>query len=139
MTVQANSLAKFKSWRDWSNARSSASIINKSNQEMLFQMFKPTISAEKCGTELIEHTETVFLFRHTFGNNRVDLFHNMQVTGGNLYTAKKEFCFIQGVGESIACPVTPDFETLIRLPQDAAEPISYQQQLISLTLLHSKT
>ena len=133
MTVQANTLAKYPSWKDWFNARSSATIINKSNQEMLFQIFKHTISPEKCGMELIEHTETVFLFRHTFGTNRIELFHNMQVTGGNIYTAKKEFSFIQGVGEDNACPVTPDFDILVQLPQETAEPIPTATHLLNVT------
>jgi hypothetical protein len=44
MAVQASVLAKYKEWEDWfSNTRSSATIINKSNQEMLFQIFKSSV------------------------------------------------------------------------------------------------
>ena len=133
MTVQANSLAKYKSWKDWFNARNSATIINKSNQEMLFETFNSSISNEKCKRELEEHTETVFMFRQNFGTTRVDLFHNMQTTGGNLYTTKAESGFIPGIGEDTTCFMMPDYNSLTQIPQATAEPIPTAQQLLNMT------
>ena len=69
MAVQTNTLVRFTSWKDWFNSRPSATIINKSSQEKLFEIFNSENSIEQCRRELEEHCETVFLFRHNFGQN----------------------------------------------------------------------
>ena len=139
MTVLPNTLAKFTSWKDWFNSRSSATIINKSNQERLFEIFNSNISIEKCRQELEEHSETVFLFRHNFGSNRIDLFHNMTSLGGNLYTTTKDFGFIQGVGEDSSHFMTPDYDTLTLVPQEAAEPIPTASHLLNVSTIDEVT
>ena len=133
MTVLPNSLAKFTSWKEWYNSRSSATIINKSNQERLFEIFNSNTSIEKCRQELEEHSETVFLFRHNFGANRIDLFHNMTSSGGNLYTTKEEFGFIQGVDEDSSNFMTPDYDTLTLVPHEVADPIPTASHLLNVS------
>ena len=114
---------EFTSWKDWFNSQSSATDVNKSNQEKLFEMFNSATSIEKCRQELEEHSETVFLFCYNFRANRINLCHNMILSGGNLYMTKVEFGFIQGIREDSSHFMTLDYVTLTLVPHKVAEPI----------------
>ena len=133
MSIQAASATKYNSWKEWFNARESASTINKSYQEQLFKIFNSTVSNEKCKSEVEGHEETVFLYRQAFGESRINLFHHMSVVGGNLYNPKEEFGFIQGVEESATCIVTPDFDILIAITNDTAEAIPTRDHMLGVT------
>ena len=133
MAVQTNMLVRFTSWKDWFNSRSSATIINKSNQDKLFKIFNSECSVEQCRKELEDHCETVFLFCHNFGPNQVDLFHNMTTSGGNLYTTNKTFAFIKGVGKDSSNFMTPDYDILTDVPHDLATSIPTASHLLNVT------
>ena len=133
MAVHTNTLTRFTSWKDWFDSRNSSTIINKSNQEKLFEIFNSATSTDQCRKELEDHPETVFLFRHNFGPNRVDLFHNMSTSGGNLYTATKTCAFIQGVSQDSSNFMTPDYDTLTQTPHDYADPIPTTSHLLNVT------
>ena len=85
-----------KAWKDWFNAQESATTINKIAQERLFKIFDSSISVDRCKNEIEGHTETAFLFRQNFGQNRIGIFHHMKSVGGNIYVEKEDFGFILG-------------------------------------------
>ena len=133
MAAQLNVTNKVKSWKEWFNTRESAIIINKKAQEKLFKIFDSSITDDKCKSEIENHAETTFLFRQQFGTNRVGLFHNMKVVGGNIYVEKEEFGFIQGIEEAATCIMTPDFEILTQIPQADAQGVPTTTQLLTVT------
>lgn len=132
MSTQASSSTTYKSWKSWFNSRESATIINQANQERLFQIFNSTVSNEKCKNEVEGHEETVFLYRQSFGENRINTFHHMKVVGGNLYSPKEEFGFVQGVDESTTCIMTPDYDTLINVSNQNPEAIPKIDHLLAV-------
>jgi hypothetical protein len=133
MSIQENTVSTVSSWKDWFNTRDSSETINKSHQERLFKIFNSSVSNEKCRNEIEGHLETTFLFRQSFGSNRINIFHHMTVVGGNLYIEKEEFGFIQGVEESATCFMTPDYETLLQVPQETAIAIPTTSHLLAVS------
>ena len=138
MAIQTNTLVRFTSWKEWFDSHSSATIINKSNQEKIFEIFNSEYSVEQYRKELEEHCETVFLFCHNFGPNRIDLFHNMTTFGGNLYTTSESFAFIQGVSEDSSNLMTPDYDILTQVPHKLAISIPTSSHLLNVTSRQSK-
>ena len=133
MSIETNETVSHRSWKDWLNSRESAVSINQGHQERLFEIFNHSISTEKCRSELEGHGETVFLFRQSFGDRRVNLFHHMKKVGGTLYVAKEDFGFIQGVEEGATCFMTPDYDVLTRLPQDEQQAVPTAAHLLAVT------
>ena len=132
MSIQASSTTKYKSWKTWFNSRESATIINQANQERLFQIFNSTVSNEKCKNEVEGHEETVFLYKQSFGEHRINIFHHMKVIGGNLYSPREEFGFVQGIDESTTCIMTPDYDTLIAVSNQNPEGIPRIDNLLAV-------
>ena len=122
-----------KAWKDWFNAQESATTINKIAQERLFKIFDSSISVDRCKNEIEGHTETAFLFRQNFGQNRIGIFHHMKSVGGNIYVEKEDFGFILGIEELATCIMTPDHEILLGLPQDHPEPTPTTSHLLSVS------
>jgi hypothetical protein len=124
-----------KTWQDWFNSRGSGKIINKSNQEKLFSTFNLTISKLDCIKAIIQHEETVFLYKVNFGTNKVNMFHHLMSVGGTIYnTSPKDYGFIEGIGKSTSLTMTPDIEILCDTPAIMAPvPIPSTTQLLSVT------
>ena len=47
---------------------------------------------------LLEHDQTVFLFKQNMGGNKLNVFHHLKRFGGNIYDPEEQFGAIQGVG-----------------------------------------
>ena len=106
----------FASWQEWFDARDSATIINKSHQEELFKAFNADEDADKILEEIIQHEETVFLFKANFGAANVNLFHHLKKIGGTIYQPAIAYGLIQGVGKATSWIMTPDTELLSTKP-----------------------
>jgi hypothetical protein len=128
-----NTASKVKSWKDWFDTRDSLETINKSHQERLFKIFNSSVSNKECRNELERHHETTFLFRQSFGSHRINIFHHMTVVGGNLCIEKEEFGFIQGEDEWATCMITPDYETLLQIPQATVVAIPITSHLLRVS------
>ena len=132
MSVQSN--ASSKSWKEWLSSRKSSSFINKSHQEGLFKIFDYSINEEKCKSDLESHEETAFLFRQSFGTNRVSIFHHVKSIGRNsIYGETQEIGFIQGIEEGTTCFLTPDIDSLIVLPQEAPVPVPTMTHMLAVS------
>ena len=110
-TLTSNVAVETKSWKQWLLSRESNEIINKSHQERLFKMFNASVSNDNIEKSLKDHDELAFLFKQSFGDNKIGIFHHLTSIGGNFLVNKKDYAFIQGVEESASCFLTPDFET----------------------------
>ena len=109
--------AAIVNWIEWLDSRDSATFINQKAQEQLFQEFAPTITADECKRKLLDHHETLFLFKENFGN-RVNVFHHMIEIGSTVYEPSVQIGFIQGVGTEVASVMTPD-ATILCEPQSS--------------------
>ena len=103
------------SWMDWFNSRESAPKIDSGAKQALFKMFDATHSKLQIKTELLNHTETVFLFKQNFGKNKINIFHHLSSIGGNFYNLQEHFGAIQGIEEGTTSVVTPDMDQLLEI------------------------
>ena len=100
-------------WISWFDSRESAELINKSNQEKLFETFAASVSKSNCVYSILKHHETIYLHKVNFGSTTIGLFHHLVSVGGTLYDSNStSYGFIQGVGKHAASFVTPDFDIL---------------------------
>ena len=106
----------FTSWQEWFDTRDSASTINKTHQAELFDAFKADDDADKILNEIIQHEETVFLFKVNFGTANVNIFHHLKKIGGTIYLPTVSYGLIQGVGEATSWTMTPDTTLLSEKP-----------------------
>ena len=117
-----NTVTKAKdNWLKWFQARKSATIINKSNQEQLFKTFDCTVASDLAIATVMKHDEVTFLHKVNFGTKKVAIFHHLLETGGTLYDAGgKDYGFIQGVNDTTSTFLTPEVEVLGHVPSEAA-------------------
>ena len=103
------------SWMDWFNSRESAPKINSGAKQALFKIFDASHSKLQIKSELLKHTETVFLFKQNFGINKINIFHHLSSIGGNFYELQEHFGAIQGIKEGTTSVVTPDMDQLLEI------------------------
>ena len=82
--------AKIESWINWFDAQESSDLVNKSHQEALFKTFDASILEDECEKKLIESQEFIFLFRENFGDDKVNIFHHVNISGGSFYDSSKK-------------------------------------------------
>ena len=108
-------------WLQWFQQRKSATIINQSNQEQLFKTFDASVPSESMLATVMKHDEVTFLHKVNFGSKKVVIFHHLKETGGTLYdTSEKELGFIQGVHDNTSSFMTPEVDTLSKVPSATA-------------------
>ena len=103
------------SWMDWFNSRESAPKINSGAKQALFKIFDASHSKSQIKSELLKHTETVFIFKQNFGINKINIFHHLSLIGGNFYELQEHFGAIQGIEEGTTSVVTPDMDQLLEI------------------------
>ena len=86
------------SWKSWLASRQSNEFINNTSKARLFEAFNHTIPDDKCKQSLLDHDQTVFLFKQNLGNSKVNIFHHLPKEGGNLYVPEENLAAIQKVG-----------------------------------------
>jgi hypothetical protein len=64
---------------------------------------------------VIDHDETTYLHKASFGEGKVTIFHHLKAVGGTIYDVTgKDYGFIQGVGQATATFLKPDIDTLFK-------------------------
>ena len=99
---QTKSPAKEKSWIDWFESRPSSDVINKGAQEQLFKVFESSVTKDDCMAAVLNHQETVFLYKENFGTGRVALFHHFTKSGGTVYDGTTTYGFLFEVPPSMS-------------------------------------
>ena len=119
----------------WSNSdclhlSSGAVWLNASNIRA-FEVFNFTKSKEECKQSLLDHDQTVFLFRQNLGDSKVNIFHHLTKEGGNFYLPEENLGAIQGVGTGTTCIITPDIQTILALPVQQTQRVPSAKKLQS--------
>ena len=121
VTTTTKAAAAMTSWTTWFSSRDSASTINKTRQEALLIQFDHSHTEDSTLAAVIKHDEIAFLHRIAIGSKKLAVFHHLIEIGGTLYdSGTKEYGFIQGLGEEIAQPLTPDISALMKSPSAPA-------------------
>ena len=100
-------------WLEWFLTRGNAEDINRSSKRAIFEAFDSSKTEGEMKLALLHHQETAFLFKQNFGINKVNIFHHLNVVGGNFHQKRESFGFIQGVDEYVTTIVTPDIPQLL--------------------------
>ena len=79
-----------ESWLDWFVGRESSKVINKSNQEKLFENFNATVSKTDCIKAMVQYQETAHLQRESFGVRKINIFHQLIEVGDTLYNQNEK-------------------------------------------------
>ena len=133
-SVLTTDIITTKSWSDWFQSRESGLLIDQSNQERLFSTFNANVSKIDCIDAVSNHNETAFLSKASFGEGTVTVFHHLTSVGGTIYdTNAKSYGFIQGLGKSTANIMTPDMDTLFKLPEGAAVATPTPTQVLAVS------
>jgi len=111
----------FPSWKAWFNTRPSTKMINDNAKARLFSAFNHSVEKEACKRALLDHDQTVFLFKQNMGGNRLNMLHHLKQIGGNVYDPEEQFGAIQEVGEDTSCVITPDVNAILELPMIEGE------------------
>ena len=111
----------FPSWKAWFNTRPSSKMINNNAKARLFSPFNHSVEKEAYKRALLDHDQTVFLFNHIMGGNRLNMLHHLKQIGGNVYDPEEQFGAIQGVGEDTSCFITPDVNAILDMPMSKGE------------------
>ena len=107
--------ASITTWLDWFQSRESGTKINQAHQEKLFTTFNSTVSKSDSIEAVIDHDETAYLQKASFGVGNITIFHHLKAVGGTIYDPNaKDFGFIQGLGKETAIILKPDTETLFK-------------------------
>ena len=124
-----------KSWLDWFQSRDSGVLIDQSNQKHLFSTFNSSVSKIDCIDAIWKHNETAFLMKASFGEGTVTFFHYLTSVGGTIYdtTSGKNYGFIQGLGKSTVIAMTPEMDSLFKIPDGAAVPTPTPTQVLSVS------
>ena len=109
-------LSQMDSWKSWLASRQSNEFINNTSKDRLFEAFNHTTPDDKCKQSLLDHDQTVFLFKQNLGNSKVNIFHHLTKEGGNLYIPEENLAAIQGVGTGTTCIIISDIQTILALP-----------------------
>ena len=138
MTSTTIITTKTDSWLDWFKSRESGTTINQSNQEKLFSTFSSNISKIDCLNSVMQHGETSFLHKASFGERNVTIFHHLVSAGGTIYDSQgKAYGFIQGLGYSTASAMTPDIDTLFATSEEAALAVPSVTQILAVTSIEN--
>ena len=119
-------------WIKWYESKDISTSIDKKGQEELFIAFNLSISKEDCKKKLIDHQESLFLFKEIFGN-KLNMFHHVRVEGGTVYDSTVHTSFMQGVDKEFATPMTPDTDILFEKPAGAAIPVPTITNILQVT------
>ena len=76
-------LSEMDSWKSWLASRQSNNFVNNTSKARLFEVFNFTKSKEECKQSLLDHDQTVFLFRQNLEDSKVNIFHHLTKEGGN--------------------------------------------------------
>ena len=120
-------------WIQWVDSRESELLINKQHQEQLFNAFHSTLSNEECKRKILDHQETVFLFKENFGACKMNVFHHLKIVGGTVYDATVDIGFVQGVGQETSLTMTPDIDILCDKSGGAAVPVPTMTTIMGVT------
>jgi len=104
-----------KSWLEWFSTRESAPKINYEAKQALFKKFDASQRKTQIKTDLLRHSENVFLYKQNFGINKINLFHHLSSIGGSFYSPQEHFGAIQGIDEGITSVVTSDMTQLLEI------------------------
>ena len=121
---------KPKTWKEWFVTNSSNDIIDVGNKGKLFEEFNQGIDARECKRRLIEHDESLFLFKQNFGS-RINTFHHLSKIGGNFYNQTEIFGAIQGIDQDATSIITPDIDTLISIPSTKEEKVPKLEHILA--------
>ena len=101
-----NNNTSIDSWLDWFQSRDSYIVISQSDQEKLFMSFSPNILKINCIDAVMQHNETAFLQKASFGEMNITIFHHLVAAGGTIYDNHgKAYEFIQGLRSTTASPM----------------------------------
>jgi len=104
-----------KDWKCWFNERESSKFINRSAKANLFETFDAKKSPAECTQLLLQHEETVFLYKQNVGASRLNIFHHIISIGGTVYSPTKVFAAIERVSKYTLGIITPDMVALTQL------------------------
>ena len=121
LTVTSN--VNIPSWKTWFDTRPSTKYINDNAKARLFSTFDYSVEKDACMRALLEHDETVFLFKQNMAGNKLNIIHHLKRIGGNIYDPEEQFGAIQGVGDDTSCIITPDVNALLVMPMAQGEPV----------------
>ena len=94
---------KPKSWLEWFRGRESTPKINESMKKALLERFNASKSEEDIKKAVSNYKETAYIFKQTSGKNKLNIFHNLEAGGGNIYQTEEYFGAIQGVEKELTC------------------------------------
>lgn len=113
-----------QNWIQWFSTRPSATTINQSHQEKLFQTFDASVANDESLKRVVKHVETCFLHKVNFGAGRISIFHHLVEVGGTIYdSSNPELGFLQGIGHKNAIMMTPDRAALETVTKNTATPV----------------
>ena len=114
-TADTSSNKSTESWLDWFVGRESSEVINKSNQQKLFETFNANVLKIDCIKAIVQFQETAHLQRASFGVRKINIFHHLIEVGDTLYDQnEEEFGCIQCFGILTAVIMSTDIETLLK-------------------------
>ena len=97
-------------------------------------MFSSNILKIDCIDAGMQHNETAFLHKASFGEMNITIFHHLVTAGETIYNNhRKAYGFIQGLRSTTASAMTPDIDTLCAQPLGTALPVPSVTQILAVT------